>query len=93
MYNDELYHFGVKGMRWGHRKNNYNAIQRLGMHQAQTRSAKLGIRIGEKIKSKRSSTEQSNNSSNQNKKQKKPFHQYLCQFQYFQDQKIQYHYQ
>ena len=25
MYNNELYHFGVKGMRWGHRKNNYRS--------------------------------------------------------------------
>lgn len=25
MYDNELYHFGVKGMRWGHRKNSYRS--------------------------------------------------------------------
>lgn len=27
MYNNELYHFGVKGMRWGHRKKQYTIEQ------------------------------------------------------------------
>lgn len=43
MYNDELKHFGVKGMKWGHRKKYYDSdgnLNRLGKARQEYKTAK-----------------------------------------------------
>lgn len=43
MYNEELYHYGVKGMRWGHRKKYYNSdgsLSQLGQARQNYKNAK-----------------------------------------------------
>lgn len=43
MYNEELYHYGVKGMRWGHRKKYYNedgSLNKVGQARQTYKNAK-----------------------------------------------------
>lgn len=43
MYNNELYHYGVKGMKWGHRKKYYNSdgtLNKLGQARQNYKTAK-----------------------------------------------------
>jgi hypothetical protein len=43
MYNNELYHYGVKGMKWGHRKKYYNSdgsLNQLGQARKNYKTAK-----------------------------------------------------
>ena len=56
MYNNELYHFGVKGMRWGHRKDQYTVEQTRSMNREGIAKAKYNYRS-----SKRAAKQRRNN--------------------------------
>ena len=59
MYNNELYHFGVKGMRWGHRKSTdhqYTIDQTRSMSREGIAKAKYNYRS-----SKRAAKQRRNN--------------------------------
>lgn len=59
MYNNELYHFGVKGMRWGHRKSTdqYTIEQTRSMNREGIAKAKYNYRNSKRAaKQKRNNT-------------------------------------
>ena len=57
MHNDELYHFGVKGMRWGHRKDQYTVEQTRSMNREGIAKAKYNYRSSKRAaKQKRNNT-------------------------------------
>ena len=53
MYNNELYHFGVKGMRWGHRKDQYTIDQTRSMNREGIAKAKYNYRSSKRAAKQR----------------------------------------
>lgn len=52
MFSNELYHHGVKGMRWGHRKTKYTAAQTARFKQDVKTAKKHGIQADYSIDTK-----------------------------------------